>query len=99
MSRIGWKVLAVSMGVLALASVAAQAKNKNAHQDFYSIADIFAEPGPTGESPRSIEWSPDGSKLTFLLRNKDSDLADLYVTRTKRMAFPAPMRARICLPR
>lgn len=82
-SRIGWKSLALGIGALAAVSLAAQADNtSNARSDFYSIADIFAEPGPTGESPRSFEWSPDGSKLTFLLRNKDSDLADLYVIDT-----------------
>ncbi len=71
-------IVAVAVAVLAVASFAAAASNKK----FYSIHDIFARPGPTGYSPRSFEWSPDGSKLTFLLRHKGGSLADLYVIDT-----------------
>jgi len=50
-----------------------------AAQPFYSIADIFAEPGLTGYAPENVEWSRDGKHLTYFLRNPETKLADLYI--------------------
>ncbi|HET9679982.1 MAG TPA: DPP IV N-terminal domain-containing protein, partial [Gammaproteobacteria bacterium] len=44
----------------------------------YTIKDIFAEPGLTGYYPESMQWQPKGNLLTYLLRDKNGKLADLY---------------------
>ncbi|MHB8733744.1 MAG: S9 family peptidase [Terriglobales bacterium] len=44
----------------------------------FSVRDIFAEPGLTGPAPETIEWSPDGKRLTFLERARGNKLANLY---------------------
>lgn len=71
-------VLGLSIGVLLALSFAAGA----AARDFYMIGDIFSEPGLTGYAPESIEWSPDGTHLTFLLRDADTGEANLYAVDT-----------------
>lgn len=45
----------------------------------YSIAQIFARPGPTGYQPTQVQWSPNGRYLTYLLRRGPSGRADLYL--------------------
>lgn len=45
----------------------------------YAVADIYSEPGLTGYAPSTVEWSPDGRHLTYLLQQAGSKLADLYV--------------------
>ena len=44
----------------------------------FSVRDIFAEPGLTGPAPETIEWSPDGKRLTFLERAGGNKLANLF---------------------
>ncbi len=48
----------------------------------YTIADIFAEPGMTGYAPENLAWSRDGKHLTYLLRDSQTKLADLYLMDT-----------------
>jgi dipeptidyl-peptidase-4 len=49
----------------------------------YTIADIFKHPGLTGFHPKSIEWSPNGKYVSFLLRRKGKKLADLHILNAK----------------
>ncbi len=37
-----------------------------------TVPDIFSDPGLTADAPRGMEWSPDGTRLTYL--NGDGDL-------------------------
>ncbi|HET7570763.1 MAG TPA: DPP IV N-terminal domain-containing protein [Gammaproteobacteria bacterium] len=76
-SPCSWMLAAFAAVALTACGFAARADNH-----FYTIADIFAEPGMTGFAPRDVEWSPDGKKLTFLLQHKVDGLADLYVIDT-----------------
>ena len=45
----------------------------------YSIAQIFARPGPTGYHPTQVQWSPDGRYLTYMLRHAPTGRANLYL--------------------
>lgn len=44
-----------------------------------TVRQIFTRPGLTGYAPASIEWSPNGRRLSFLLRSAGHPLANLYV--------------------
>lgn len=71
-----WTVVA---GVLLALGMAASASAR----DFYSVAAIFSSSGATGHLPYDYSWSPDSSKLTFLLRKPGHTLADLYAMDVK----------------
>ncbi len=43
-----------------------------------TIAAIFAEGGITGRAPEAIQWSPDGKKVSYLLRDDRGEKAELY---------------------
>ena len=43
-----------------------------------TIEAIFAEGGVTGRTPEDVHWTPDGQRLTYILRNDAGDRADLY---------------------
>ncbi|MGH8402816.1 MAG: hypothetical protein ACRESO_05370, partial [Gammaproteobacteria bacterium] len=68
---------------LALPALGAESASQAPGQPDYSIAQIFAEPGLTGYQPEQIEWSPDGRRVTYLLRHAGNPLADLYIVDTQ----------------
>jgi dipeptidyl-peptidase 4 len=43
-----------------------------------TIQSIFAPAGLTGRVPDTIEWSPDGKKVSYFLHQEQGDKADLY---------------------
>jgi len=43
-----------------------------------TIPAIFAEGGITGRAPEAVKWSPDGKKVTYILRNDQGDKAEFY---------------------
>ena len=43
-----------------------------------TIPAIFAERGITGRLPQTIKWSPDGSKVSYVVRNEEGENAQLY---------------------
>src|ERR1700686_1778245 len=43
-----------------------------------TISAIFAEGGITGRAPEAIKWSPDGKKVSYLLRDDRGEKAELY---------------------
>ncbi|MGH9533516.1 MAG: DPP IV N-terminal domain-containing protein [Terriglobales bacterium] len=47
-----------------------------------TVREIYARPGLTGYAPASIEWSPDGRHLSYLLRSPGHPLANLYLVNT-----------------
>jgi dipeptidyl-peptidase-4 len=43
-----------------------------------TIPAIFAEGGLSGRVPETIKWSPDGSKVSYVLRDEEGENAQLY---------------------
>jgi dipeptidyl-peptidase 4 len=43
-----------------------------------TIEAIFAEGGITGRTPENMRWSPDGKRLTYILRDDSGERAELY---------------------
>src|SRR5438270_5056544 len=43
-----------------------------------TIEAIFAEGGVTGRTPENLRWSPDGKRLTYILRDDPGERAELY---------------------
>jgi dipeptidyl-peptidase-4 len=43
-----------------------------------TIQSIYAPNGLTGRAPDTIEWSPDGKKVSYFLHQEQGDKADLY---------------------
>jgi dipeptidyl-peptidase-4 len=43
-----------------------------------TIEAIFAPGGLTGRGPETVEWSPDGSKLTFVQRDNEGEHGELW---------------------
>jgi len=43
-----------------------------------TIPAIFAEGGITGRSPETVEWSPDGSKVSYVLRDDSGERGELW---------------------
>src|ERR1035441_4293038 len=43
-----------------------------------SIDAIFAEGGLTGRAPETIKWSPDGTKVSFVLRDDSGEHGELW---------------------
>jgi dipeptidyl-peptidase-4 len=43
-----------------------------------TIEAIFAPGGLTGRAPETLEWSPDGTKLTFVQRNDEGENGELW---------------------
>ncbi len=43
-----------------------------------TIEAIFAPGGLTGRGPENVEWSPDGSKLSFVQRNDEGEHGELW---------------------
>ena len=65
--------------VLLLASFAFTQENSQP----LTIEKIFAEGGLTGRMPESIQWSPDGTKLSYVLRSDNGEHGQLcYVDMT-----------------
>ena len=43
-----------------------------------TIEKIFAEGGVTGRAPESVQWSPDGNKVSFVQRDDSGDRGALW---------------------
>jgi hypothetical protein len=43
-----------------------------------TIEQIFAEGGVTGRAPETIQWSPDGSKVSFVQRDDTGEHGELF---------------------
>ncbi|MGA8154440.1 MAG: alpha/beta fold hydrolase [Terriglobales bacterium] len=63
---------------------------------------IFAEGGITGRAPETIEWSPDGSKLSFVQRDDSGDHGQLWyvdaVTGEKKVLVSEAKLAKLAPP-
>jgi len=74
------KILFVSgISLLLLSSIRAQpASAQSAAPKQLTIEQIFAEGGVTGRAPETIQWSPDGSKVSFVQRDDSGDHGELW---------------------
>ena len=43
-----------------------------------SIPEIFASGGVTGRAPETVKWSPDGTRVSYVLRDDSGDTGQLY---------------------
>ncbi len=59
-----------------------QAQNAPATQ--LTIAGIFAEGGVTGRAPESIAWSPDGNRVSYILRDDSGEHGQLWYVDLRR---------------
>src|SRR5271163_2446833 len=74
------KVLFIfALNVSALLSAArAQTNAPPAAPKQLTIEQIFAEGGVTGRAPETIEWSPDGTKVSFVQRDDEGEHGELW---------------------
>ncbi len=68
-----------ALGLAAALALPAALAVPAAAQAPLTVRKIYAKPGLTGYAPKSIEWSPSGRKLSYLLRLPGHKLANLYV--------------------
>ena len=61
-------------GCLVASAIAQSAGNKKP----LTIESIFAPGGITGREPESVQWSPDGSRLTFIQRDDDGEHGQMW---------------------
>jgi dipeptidyl-peptidase-4 len=70
-------VLSLNLLVL-LSGGRAQSVAPTAAPKQLTIEQIFAEGGVTGRAPETIEWSPDGAKVTFVQRDDAGEHGELW---------------------
>ena len=58
-----------------------------------TIESIFAEGGITGRAPESVQWSPDGTKVSFVQKDDSGEHAALYYVDVASGAKPAVLVA------
>lgn len=64
--------------LLIFLAVIAAAEQPSAKAPELTIQSIFAEGGLTGRMPQTIKWSPDGSKVSYILRDEQDGSVQLY---------------------
>ena len=63
--------------LIAIASVAAAAAPNTASEKL-TIASIYATNSLTGRAPNTVQWSPDGKKVAYMVHQPGKKQADLY---------------------
>ncbi|HXY78035.1 MAG TPA: DPP IV N-terminal domain-containing protein [Candidatus Acidoferrales bacterium] len=71
-------LLVFSINLLALAGRAQTTAPQAAAPKQLTIEQIFAEGGITGRAPETIQWSPDGSKISFVQRDDTGEHGELF---------------------
>lgn len=72
------KRLFVCVILLACAAAAQQPPAAAPGTQELTIENIFAEGGVTGRAPESVQWSPDGAKVSFVQRDDAGARGDLW---------------------
>jgi|HubBroStandDraft_6_1064221.scaffolds.fasta_scaffold21385_2 dipeptidyl-peptidase-4 len=70
-------LFALSLSVL-LSAASAQTGAPGTAPKQLTIEQIFAEGGVTGRAPETIEWSPDGTKVSFVQRDDEGEHGELW---------------------
>jgi len=71
-------VFFINLLVLLSAGRAQTAAPQTAASKQLTIEQIFAEGGVTGRAPETIQWSPDGSKVSFVQRDDTGEHGELF---------------------
>ena len=71
-------LLIFSINLLVLAGRAQTTAPRIAAPKQLTIEQIFAEGGVTGRAPETIQWSPDGSKVSFVQRDDTGEHGELF---------------------
>ena len=71
-------LLVFSINLLVLAGRAQNAVPQTGAPKQLTIEQIFAEGGVTGRAPETIQWSPDGSKVSFVQRDDTGEHGELF---------------------
>ena len=74
-------VLLILVWSLASASFA-QSTAPSSPKEPLTIESIFSEGGITGRAPEAVQWSPDGKKLTFVMRDDTGEHGQLWYVDT-----------------
>ncbi len=69
---------AISAALVFLVNAASPLQAQSSARRPLTIEAIFASGGLTGRGPETLEWSPDGSKLTFVQRNDAGEHGELW---------------------
>jgi dipeptidyl-peptidase-4 len=72
-----FSVLTINLLLLS-AGRAQTAAPQTAARKQLTIEQIFAEGGVTGRAPETIQWSPDGSKVSFVQRDDTGEHGELF---------------------
>jgi len=67
-----------TVSLLLLSAARAQNDAPAAAPKQLTIEQIFAEGGITGRAPETIQWSPDGAKVSFVQRDDTGDRGELW---------------------
>ena len=70
--------VAINLLVLLSAGLAQTAAPQSAAPKQLTIEQTFAEGGITGRAPETIQWSPDGSKVSFVQRDDAGEHGELW---------------------
>jgi dipeptidyl-peptidase 4 len=91
-------LLSVSLGLAQSAPTPIQGREKKP----LTIEAIFSNGGLTGPRPETVKWSPDGTKLSFLLRDENGEHGELWyvnaATGEKKLLVGAPKLAVLSPP-
>jgi len=71
-------IFSINLLVLLSAGRAQTAAPQTAAPKQLTIEQIFAEGGVTGRAPETIQWSPDGSKVSFVQRDDTGERGELF---------------------
>jgi dipeptidyl-peptidase-4 len=79
--------------LFALTSISFTAAQEAPKPKELTIEAIYAEGGITGRAPESVEWSPDGTKVSFVQRDDSGESGALYYVDVTSGAKPAVLVA------
>jgi dipeptidyl-peptidase 4 len=76
---ISFTVLSASFLITSFSSAQQSSSNPQSQQTKeLTLAAIFAEGGLTGRAPETIRWSPDGKRVSYVLRDNAGERGELY---------------------
>ena len=74
--------LALSLSYISLVLLSQLAAQTAVPAKQLTIESIFAEGGLTGRAPETIKWSPDGTKVSYVLRDDSGEHGELWFVDT-----------------
>ncbi len=71
-------IIWIALPAVLLGVVAAPARGQSAPTKPLTIETIYQPGGLTGRAPETLEWSPDGTKLTYVQRDEKGEKGELW---------------------